>query len=704
MASAYSILKTYAEFIPPFDLGIADKALASKQGDFDLKAAMLQDKMDQLSDMLLYRGVDRAYLQDRLDKVADQINNSVGSDLTHRGVQKAFEASISDVVDPTVMQGYQSSQNFKALKDEIAYVKKNDTKSYNKMNEAYVMSDAYAWANSEDIADSYVGGVYTPYIDVEAKLSERAAAFQKDNGEFQYDVLDGSGRKTTIKVKDMSEHQLRQAAMASLNDADKGQLKIQSWYNYGSLDDQSTRNIAAGVVSERTRLLDAESAFLQRQIAFNPDNQSAVTQLQAVSAEQGRMMNFATSFQHHNKEDLAYFIETEKVTSMVARANRKVNMSISQGSDAAHWKAVGMQLNAAKFSETTRHNAVSEATALRGVLLKEEEARLKALEAGGGGLGGIDQQGYVYSSYAGIYGSRKVIGDKQGAVGVTNTGSKPSVDFSVTMTEAAESMDFLISTLPQEIRGPIADMYSATNRTDPDAMEFLEEQIRNALNTLDNSGTNTSMAWSLLDPDSRQQALAGLGEFTNASITVSGKNSPTAQAFVNKITEGASNKSFSFNPISSTQVRISYNKLAGGGIPMPTKNSTKAERAAYMASLNPLGAKVRKTKVIDFSDELKYIALQELYKPVKQNVKVGTLSQKVYDNATVGHQDVITKMIGKKLIGIGDVFTSKTASNRVTFYRNGKVLKYDENTFYNLPLETRLTIIDNPLNIIKYVK
>lgn len=85
MASAYSILRNYGDYIQPFDFNLIQKGLEYKQQKYDANSAMVQEQINQFANIELAKDEDKAYLNERLNTLVDQVNEYGSIDLSSNG-------------------------------------------------------------------------------------------------------------------------------------------------------------------------------------------------------------------------------------------------------------------------------------------------------------------------------------------------------------------------------------------------------------------------------------------------------------------------------------------------------------------------------------------------------------------------------------------------------------------------------------------
>ena len=204
MASAYSILRNYGDYIQPFDFNLIQKGLEYKQTKFDANSALIQEQINQFANIELAKNEDKAYLNERLNTLVDQVNEYGSIDLSSNGITRNIQNHLKQVLDTNVMNAYTGTQNLKKYQEEVAYYKKEKPDLYSQVNEMYGMQGAIAWLNDGQAGTKYSGASYTPYVDVTGKMDKIIVEMAKNRPEQEIQFPTKYGRLITKKVKEIS--------------------------------------------------------------------------------------------------------------------------------------------------------------------------------------------------------------------------------------------------------------------------------------------------------------------------------------------------------------------------------------------------------------------------------------------------------------------------------------------------------------------
>lgn len=230
MANAYSIQRNRRGWIDPTDLDFQMKAGAFKQEAISKKRAEIEGIIQQYKSLSLIRGVDKKYLNERLQYLVDNVNELGPTDLSVGSVDKAIKYHLSQALDENVMTAVSMTSKINTYLQNVAQLKEKHPELYNANNEAYGMRPAQEYMNSDKIGATIKGNLtYIPYKDYEGEIQKTLLDIQKNTKEGVYEYLDGKGMKQVIKVNGKSPAEIRQIAMGLIGNKYDQQIGIDAW-------------------------------------------------------------------------------------------------------------------------------------------------------------------------------------------------------------------------------------------------------------------------------------------------------------------------------------------------------------------------------------------------------------------------------------------------------------------------------------------
>lgn len=234
MASAYSIQRNRQGWIDPTDQNFTLKALMFKQQKYDANQAKVQSVIEKYQSLQLARGVDKEYLNKRLQSLINGVNQYGASDYASNAVTQSIEYHIGQALDENVMTAVQETAKIKAYQAEVAAIKEKKPELYNSLNEAYGISPAQDYLMNEEVGATIKGRLaYTPYQDIEGEVQKTLLDIQTKakDGSYEYEVSPGKLAKVTVNGKSAAE--LREIALGLMGDKYNPQFTINTWGKYG---------------------------------------------------------------------------------------------------------------------------------------------------------------------------------------------------------------------------------------------------------------------------------------------------------------------------------------------------------------------------------------------------------------------------------------------------------------------------------------
>ena len=113
MASSYSILRDYGDYVSPGDLNLMHQAIQYKQGKYDANRLKIDSQIEQLANLDLVKPVDKQYFNERISTVIDMANQYGTMDLSENGITRGLQNHIKQALDTTVMNAYVSSNEIR---------------------------------------------------------------------------------------------------------------------------------------------------------------------------------------------------------------------------------------------------------------------------------------------------------------------------------------------------------------------------------------------------------------------------------------------------------------------------------------------------------------------------------------------------------------------------------------------------------------
>lgn len=172
MATSYSTIKQYGQYVQAIDYGLLAQVLTQKQQQFDQNYSQIQANIDNVANLDVIKQGDAEYVQDRLNSVVEKINEMGNLDLSNTRVAGALASGVSSVVDRKVINAVAGTKRYR---EEMAYIEKlreDDPEKYNLGNFAAYQEEFYNWYGDGKVGSAYKGANYLPYKDVNNELNQ----------------------------------------------------------------------------------------------------------------------------------------------------------------------------------------------------------------------------------------------------------------------------------------------------------------------------------------------------------------------------------------------------------------------------------------------------------------------------------------------------------------------------------------------------
>lgn len=244
--NAYSILHNYDQPLYSPDFNFINAALSYKQEKLDNNRAKLQNMYDQFPKLQVAKGVDKQYIESRLQQVRQISSKYEMLDLSDDTLASSLLTNAAQVFDDKVKEAVVSTKRM-AIEDTVwaEALKKADGK-YNQTYHEYAlaMSDRQRYLSTQEAGDTYRGGAnFIAYTGTEKKVAELTA---KAAEQLKQKAFESRGSGGYFNYQDTYEftdkNTLRQIVESSLDDNDRRHFQIMGWKQFQGVEDDKLRN------------------------------------------------------------------------------------------------------------------------------------------------------------------------------------------------------------------------------------------------------------------------------------------------------------------------------------------------------------------------------------------------------------------------------------------------------------------------------
>ena len=396
MANAYSIQRNRQGWIDPQDQEFTLKALMFKQQKYDSNRAKVDAVVEQYKSLQLARGVDKDYLNERLNYIFDNINSG-NNDFSSNAFTASINNYIGEALDDNVMTAIQETAKIRKYQDDVTKLKEKTPELYNPLNEAFGLAPAQEYLQNIEVGAKINGNLmYTPYKDIEGEVNKWLTDIQLKAKDGKIQIPDEQGRIKEITINGKTSQELRDLALGYIGSRYDDQLKVNVWGNTGgfkNLQPQIESAISGydatieaqnkAIIEAKTKLTgplsDAEKDVLKDSI------KAAENQLLQINQMKQSLQD--------NPVGALVYLEKQKIAGRSGAALGLLRTeSIEYKADDYYFKTREAALNEKKFQHEIIKEENNMTVKAQELKLKEAEIQLKgqeiAIKAAGGGEDG----------------------------------------------------------------------------------------------------------------------------------------------------------------------------------------------------------------------------------------------------------------------------------------------------------------------------
>ena len=367
-----------------------------KQQLYNEGVQKIQQSIDNVAGLDVVRGVDKKYLESKLNELGSNLTNVAGGDFSNFQLVNSVNGMTNQIVkDPNIINAVSSASKYRK---ELEF--QNKLRQEGKSSEAndYVFNrDSSKWLNSEDINESY-NVKYTPYTDVTKASQDVIKGLAKEYTEndvaFDYDsngnIVGVRDVMTRQKIEGISPERIQAALKTSLSPNAWRQLSIDGVYKYSNVSPEGFVNDLNNSYNKTFTELTKERERLQtlanssNNPKYKKDILSQIKQLdQNINSTRNEYDSLSRGFANGDVESAKAQLYT--MNWMENTANAFSSFSSSQKLEKSPYFSVKMdkanlQLSQERLREQKRSNSVRE---------KIDLLKLDELRKGNQGFGNI---------------------------------------------------------------------------------------------------------------------------------------------------------------------------------------------------------------------------------------------------------------------------------------------------------------------------
>lgn len=304
MASQYSLLRNYGEYVSPYNLDLIAQSMGYMQQKVDTNREMLNQYADSLLNVDIIKPQDREYLQSRLQGLIQDVNDAYrGSNLASGGVARQIKSYIGQAMDERVLNAVAGTREFRKLQKTIEDIKLNDPEKYSPVNEGMAYMPAMAWMEDGKVGSRLQPLHYTPYYDYSDEVDgmmKQAVGNRKAKKVYSFPSGQRDGDMIVTTIDSYTPEEIIEDITPSLSQRALAQINLEGQYmaltNPGLFNQATT----ADFVKRYTDVYDKKERALLGEIKNSAGDQNKLAglnaRLGALRAHRQKFVDEASSF------------------------------------------------------------------------------------------------------------------------------------------------------------------------------------------------------------------------------------------------------------------------------------------------------------------------------------------------------------------------------------------------------------------------
>ncbi len=247
------------------DLNLLAKVLSVKQTQFDQNSQLIQNKVNSMASLDVMRGVDRDYLNEKINNTVKNINDLGGVDVSDYNISNQIDSYASNIYsDQNVLNAVSSTKKARSLMSSYEKMKTDPKlmKYYSEANETIDSEGIQSWMASTDLGKGYNGpSSATPYEDYNEDYNK---IFKNIIPQQFTKVTTGNGyiEKETGQV--LSEKAVFNIAQGMLTPKQRSQMERDAKYLYKYKAGYGKEQLVSKALTQRDNKVQEEAQILKQ--------------------------------------------------------------------------------------------------------------------------------------------------------------------------------------------------------------------------------------------------------------------------------------------------------------------------------------------------------------------------------------------------------------------------------------------------------
>lgn len=232
-------LPKFTPYIAQQDVELMGKVGMAKQAQYEQGYQKIQDSINRVAGLDIYRDVDKKYLQSKLDELRTNLTTVAAGDFSNFQLTNSVAGMASKIGnDENIINAVASTNN---LKKETAFIEEQRKKGLaNPSNVDNFTEKTNEWLNNPNPGVQFTAK-YSPFVDVHKKwfealkslhsdLTEQDIPYVRENGKINYEKTAAAMQRVSTEV--LSKEKIETALRAVLTPAEINQLNIDAEYTF----------------------------------------------------------------------------------------------------------------------------------------------------------------------------------------------------------------------------------------------------------------------------------------------------------------------------------------------------------------------------------------------------------------------------------------------------------------------------------------
>ena len=323
-----------------------------KQQQYDQGVEKIQSYIDNIAGLDVARGVDKQYLQSKLDELGGNLKKVAGGDFSNHQLVNSVGGMTKQIIrDNKVQSSVQSTAWYRKQQAEME--KAIQEGKSGESNIWDFQKKAEGWLNGKEAGESF-NGRYTQYRDVKKTAMDAIKAIHPSLQKYDVAFLtdkNGNPDPTKIatamkrmKIEGVDEQDIKKAIEASMSPDDFNQLSIDARYRFKDVDSETLKKSAMQTYEQSKASATQALALLEsrKRTNSNPTEQGMIDE---------RIAYYKSKLEGGLDTELReQLTEADKNPDGVKTAIYK-NGFVKQFADAFSWKTEEMEYVKNPFQE-----------------------------------------------------------------------------------------------------------------------------------------------------------------------------------------------------------------------------------------------------------------------------------------------------------------------------------------------------------------